>query len=333
MWSVLWVGERCWTACFRFNWNLRFSSRFRQEHLWSDFSNVQTRPSWWWLIVVLKILLQIYHSITWELWKNLVSSSTEIVDYSACCRSCDEIWLSLKPMDWLLRTIKIYSTRSLELETSRDKQKKMLKSFSVYAFVAIANAANFDNGLRLGDERNLNEKTGRGNIFTMAQCPGKCLSTTASQPAVVDLDDCVTSGNYKYWEVLYNCAGDTSFFKISHVESELCISEPDDCSVCDDAISLVDCDDDMAAWFSYGNLHKTSPKAYYLYSARCWLKEGQIAVLATPSLEAKTCPTDHSFGACQRVEWNLDHFSKDVLYYEFSFNPVSSHCSGSLGLL
>lgn len=167
----------------------------------------------------------------------------------------------------------------------------------------------------------------------MADCPGKCLSTTATQPAIVDLDDCSGSATDKYWEVLYNCAGEASFFKVSHVDTELCIADPDDCSVCDESVSLVSCDSDQAAWFSYGNLHKTSPKAYYLYSARCWLDEGQIAVLATPSLEAKTCPVDQSIGACQRIEWTMDRFSKDVLYYEFSFNPVSSQCSTSLGLL
>jgi hypothetical protein len=213
----------------------------------------------------------------------------------------------------------------------------MIGIFLIATFFTSANAAS-DASLRFSGERNLysekaGEKFDRNYIFTMADCPGKCLSTTATEPAIVDLEDC--SGRLasdKYWEVLYNCAGEDSFFKISHVDSALCISEPDDCSVCDDEISLVSCDSDQAAWFSYGNLHKTSPKAYYLYSARCWLAEGKIAVLATPSLEAKTCPTDQSLGACQRIEWNVDRFSKDVLYYEFSFNPVSSDCSLSLGL-
>lgn len=180
-----------------------------------------------------------------------------------------------------------------------------------------------------------NDKTDRDFVFTMAKCPGKCLATIGDAPPAIELDECSDTGGDKYWDLLYNCGGDhddSSFFKIRHVATQLCISDPDDCAVCDEVIRLVDCETDRAAWFSYGNLHKTSPKAYNLYSARCWLKEGRIAVLSTPSLDAKTCPQDQSTGACQRVEWNLDHFSSDVLYYEWSFNSVSSQCSTTLGL-
>ena len=144
----------------------------------------------------------------------------------------------------------------------------------------------------------------------------------------IELDHCKTLSSRKCWEVVYDCAGDTSFFKIRH--GDFCIEDPQDCSVCNKEIGLVSCDNEKAAWFSYGNLHKTSPKANFLYNARCWLEEGFVSVLATPSLEAKTCPEDHSVGACERLEWNLDRFSLDVLYYEWSFNPVKQECESSL---
>jgi hypothetical protein len=144
----------------------------------------------------------------------------------------------------------------------------------------------------------------------------------------VELADCGTPSSRKFWQVDVDCSGDTSFFKIRY--GDYCIQDPDDCSACDTGIGLVDCTDESAAWFSYGNLHKTSPKAYSLYNARCWLDEGLVSVLATPSLEAKTCADDQTVGACQRLEWNLDRFSRDVLYYEWSFNSVKQECDSSL---
>lgn len=139
-------------------------------------------------------------------------------------------------------------------------------------------------------------------------------------------------GTKKYWSAVYDCESRDSFFKIENNGNGLCIADPLNCSSCEQDIGFVDCDSDAAAWFSYGNLHKTSPKAYYLYSARCWLNDGLIAVLATPSLEAKTCPINQAEGACERLEWNLDRFSKDVLYYEWSFNSLQreQQCSTSI---
>jgi hypothetical protein len=49
--------------------------------------------------------------------------------------------------------------------------------------------------------------------------------------------------------------------------------------------------------------------------------------LSTPSLESKD-PT----GACHRVEWNLDHFSSDVLYYEWSYNEMKDQCEAEMFL-
>jgi len=186
-------------------------------------------------------------------------------------------------------------------------------------------------------------------IFTMADCPGKCLTTDVNDSTTtIKLDDCIRGGANKYWENLYDCsdpgtnandyANKKSFFKIRHVASGtsndeatwLCIEDPMDCGVCDTGIQLVPCSSEQAAWFSYGNLHKTSPKAYFLYSARCWLTEGMISVLSTPSMDSKTCPEDHSVGACERLEWNLDHYSKDVQHYEWSFNKVNEECDSFL---
>ena len=168
-----------------------------------------------------------------------------------------------------------------------------------------------------------------GYIFTMADCPGQCLSYN-EQDKHIELQACKHAKNEKMWEIVKSCNNDESFFQIRHVVHNTCIAEPENCSVCNKGISLVDCNTEEAALFSYGNLHKTSPKAYNLYSARCWLKEGLISVLATPSLDAKTCPEDHSIGACERIEWNLDKFSKDVLYYEWSFNQIKSECDADL---
>jgi len=187
-------------------------------------------------------------------------------------------------------------------------------------------------------------------IFTMADCPGKCLTTEVidDSTTTIKLDECVRGGENKFWQNLYDCSdpgnnnnnnnyydNKKSFFKIRHVASGtsndeddtwLCIEDPTDCGVCNTGIELVPCSSEQAAWFSYGNLHKTSPKAYFLYSARCWLREGLISVLSTPSMVSKTCPEDHSAGACERLEWNLDHFSKDVQHYEWSFNKVNEQC-------
>jgi hypothetical protein len=183
-----------------------------------------------------------------------------------------------------------------------------------------------------GEERDLveGERNVGGFLFTMGDCPGKCLSYNPLD-LKVELSTCRTVGNDKVWELDHSCNGDKEgFFQVRHVLEGLCIEDPEDCSACNQAITLVDCDSDLAAWFSYGSLHKKSPEAYNMYSARCWLNEGIVSVLATPSLESKTCPDDFAAGACQRVEWNLDHFSKDVLYYEWSYNEVKTECDSTL---
>jgi hypothetical protein len=58
--------------------------------------------------------------------------------------------------------------------------------------------------------------------------------------------------------------------------------------------------------------------------------EGLISVLATPSLDSKTCPDNHAEGACERLEWNLHRFKSDVLAYEWSYNEVKENCDSSL---
>ena len=176
-----------------------------------------------------------------------------------------------------------------------------------------------------------NNKGVGGYLFTMADCPGRCLiyNSTKNVPQI-ELESCKDSGNVKYWEIDDDCGNNEGFFKIRHVLQDKCIADPEDCSTCNKDIDLVDCNTDEAALFSYGDLHKKSPKAYNLYSARCWLNEGLISVLATPSLDAKTCPENHASGACHRLEWNLDRFSSDVLYYEWSFNRVRAECDVTL---
>lgn len=191
-----------------------------------------------------------------------------------------------------------------------------------------------------------------GFLFTMTDCPGKCLSYGDDSDVDTDnnndnenkindddlfeerrikLANCSDAGENKFWEKIDFCGGEQSFFQLRHVNYDKCVSDPPDCSACHKSeIDLVDCDSNQAAWFSYGNLHKTSPQAYYLYSARCWLNDGIVSVLATPSLDAKACPQNHAEGACQRIEWNTDRFSKDVLYYEWSFNSVKSECDADL---
>jgi hypothetical protein len=177
--------------------------------------------------------------------------------------------------------------------------------------------------------RGQNERTVGGFLFKMSDCPNKCLAYDELDQRI-ELESCRTSGNHKIWELDYSCGDKEGFFQIRHVLHSQCIADPEDCSACAKDINLVDCDNDQAAWFSYGSLRKTSPKAYNLYSARCWLNEGLVSVLATPSLESKTCPEDQSLGACQRIEWNVDHFSKDILYYEWSFNEVKTECGSEL---
>lgn len=181
-----------------------------------------------------------------------------------------------------------------------------------------------------GTLRQLNGDKTSGVIFTMADCPGKCL--TYNSTGAVALDDCTFEGGDKYWTIDHNCGGSDSFFQIKHVktQSNKCIADPDDCSSCNQGIALVDCESDRAAWFSYGNLHKTGPKQYNLYSARCWLNEGKIMTLSTPSMDAKTCPENQAKGACERIEWNVDRFAKDVLYYEWSMNQVKTECDDAL---
>jgi hypothetical protein len=187
-----------------------------------------------------------------------------------------------------------------------------------------ANADAVTNFRKLGNNRSVG-----GSLFHMADCPGKCL-TYDETTANVGLDPCKTGGNTKYWEIDYSCGGDESFFQIRHVIKSMCIADPTDCSQCNQDVALVDCDSDEAAWFSHGNIHKSGPKAYNLYSARCWMNEGLIMALSTPSLDAKECPEDQSAEACERLEWNEDRFSKDVLYYEWGFNTVKSECDFSL---
>lgn len=181
----------------------------------------------------------------------------------------------------------------------------------------------------LGPTMGQADKAVGGFLFEMADCPEKCLAYDVLDQRI-ELQTCRTAGNYKVWELDYGCGDKGGFFQIRNVLQSQCIADPEDCSACGKDINLVDCDTDQAAWFSYGTLQKTSPKAYNLYSARCWLNEGLVSVLATPSLDSKTCPDDHSLGACQKLEWNLDHFSKDILYYEWSFDEVKSECSSDL---
>ncbi|CAJ1935059.1 unnamed protein product [Cylindrotheca closterium] len=167
-----------------------------------------------------------------------------------------------------------------------------------------------------------------GYQFAMADCPNRCLTHDTIQNRV-ELADCRTGGNHKAWELNYSCGKHRElkgFFQIRNVLNNKCIADPEDCAICNKDVSLVDCESERAAWFSHGHLHKTAPKAYSLYSARCWLNEGQVRVLATPSLESKTCPEDFAAGACDRLEWNADHYSRDIVYYEWSFNEIKTEC-------
>jgi hypothetical protein len=170
-----------------------------------------------------------------------------------------------------------------------------------------------------------------GAIFTMPQCPGRCLT---ADDGSIKLDDCGDMALQKYWNLIYECGGDTSFFKIeSALKQNLCIADPIDCD-CDPLaadIKLVNCDGPNAAWFSYGNLHKTGPNSFFLYSARCWLNEGKVAALQTPSKETKRCPTGTPFlPACTKLEWQKDDYSSDVSYYDWSYNIVKQQCDDSL---
>ena len=197
------------------------------------------------------------------------------------------------------------------------------------AFLISATGISADGSLPLLRQLNNNDKTS-GYILTMADCPGRCL--TYNSTGTVILDDCTFEGGDKFWTIDHQCGGTGSFFQIKHVKTNnnRCIADPDDCSSCNQGITLVDCESDRAAWFSYGNLHKTGPKQYNLYSARCWLNEGKIMTLSTPSMDAKTCPENQAKGACERIEWNVDRFAKDVLYYEWSMNAVKTECDDAI---
>lgn len=167
-----------------------------------------------------------------------------------------------------------------------------------------------------------------GYQFAMADCPNRCLKHDTIHDRI-ELGDCRTGGNQKAWELNYSCGQHRElkgFFQIRNVINNKCIADPEVCAVCNKNVSLVDCESERAAWFSHGHLHKTAPKSYNLYSARCWLNEGRVSVLTTPSLEAKTCPEDHSAGACHQLEWNADHYSRDIVYYEWSFNEIKKEC-------
>ena len=171
--------------------------------------------------------------------------------------------------------------------------------------------------------------TAGGFLFTMSDCPGMCLTYNRIQGQIA-LSNCSTAGNMKVWEVDYSCGEEDGFFQVRNVMESKCIADPTDCSSCNQGVTLVDCDNNNAAWFSYGSLHKTGPNAYYLYNTRCWLKEGKVSALSTPSLDSKTCPEDFSAGACRRLEWNADHFSRDISYYEWGFNEVKTECDDTL---
>eukprot|EP00978_Attheya_sp_CCMP212_P030861 scaffold114805_cov56-Attheya_sp.AAC.2 len=171
-----------------------------------------------------------------------------------------------------------------------------------------------------------NQEIVQGTLFTMANCPGKCMSFH-NENATVGFGNCGTSASMKYWSLDHDCGSTESFFKINHEFTGLCISDPPDCSSPSKSVTMVDCASDAAAWFSYGKLHKTSPKAYNLYSASCWLNEGKLAVLATTSLDAKPDTVDLPTEACQKIEWTLDHYSSDVMYYEWSFNKIRDECN------
>lgn len=172
----------------------------------------------------------------------------------------------------------------------------------------------------------------QGDLFTMPECPGKCMIYN-DYYNIIQLGDCGTSGDARLWDSSYEgCdGGNSAFFKIKHVKTTrttrvaMCIADPKDCSVCNEDIGLVPCESETAAIFSYGELHRSAPKAYNLYNARCWLDEGKISVLATPSMESRKPE-----GACNRIEWNLDRFASDVLYYEWAFNYVSNTCEAVL---
>jgi hypothetical protein len=168
----------------------------------------------------------------------------------------------------------------------------------------------------------------RGVQLVMRDCPNKCLSYNSTD-GQIDLRSCRTAGNDKLWELEYDC-GRESFFRLRNVNYGLCIVEPESCTSCNKEITLVSCDSDQAALFSYGNLHKIGERASYLYSARCWLNEGEISVLSTPSLDSKSGPKDFTNAACGRLEWNLDRFNKDVLYYEWAMNRVRADCDAEL---
>lgn len=208
--------------------------------------------------------------------------------------------------------------------------KLTIQSLAIFA-AALPAVAYGKDALRVNPDSSRQLAENYGAIFTMAQCPGRCLT---ADDGSIKLDDCGSMDLQKHWNLIYGCGGDESFFLIeSAMNKGLCIADPIDCD-CDptDAdILLVDCDAPNAAWFSYGNLHKQAPNAFFLYSARCWLNEGKVAALQTPSKETKRCPTQQPFlPACTKLEWQKDDYSSDVSYYEWSFNIVKEQCDGSM---
>ena len=187
----------------------------------------------------------------------------------------------------------------------------------------------------LNNNNNNNNNKDEGLLVTVADCPGKCLAYD-DEPPTIELVDCRDAGRDKYWERINSCSdGDDGFFRLRNVVVDRCVSDPRDCASCDDkGVVLVDCDSDKAAWFSHGRLHSapSSPRATYLYSTRCWLRDGVVSALATPSLESKTCPENNAraAGACRWLEWSSDRYSKDMLNGRSTESSPSAtrDCSG-----
>jgi hypothetical protein len=157
---------------------------------------------------------------------------------------------------------------------------------------------------------NEDSSTNQADHLIFSSPPGKCM-TIIETTGAVELDhDCNTSLSRKFWQVDYDCAGAIhlpSRFDTA-TSSALRILKTVVCAIWRSVWSIVTMSEPLGSAI-HGNLHKTGPNAHFLYNARCWFDKGLVSALATPSLEAKTCPEDHSVGACQRLEWNLDRFS------------------------